>query len=358
MRNRHAMTSAGEGRGDTRALVLVLVVALAAVAVVAAGARAAEAPAAGIFSARLDGSDARSLSGPDTGGAARGPGGRVFYVSAEVSGPPTFWVMNEDGSGQRRLDAAPGDGYFGPAWSPDGRTVAITRWDDSPCAPTSRNCADSLLVLADAESGEERLVLRPRVGRGTGDLSWAPDGSRLVFASELDMDLAASTVETIRPDGTGRRVLVRLPAGDYPGIDAVAWSPRGDRIAYDRGGWLYLVRPQGGASTRLVRGRRPVWSPNGRRLAFQSWRDDSIGVVDIATRRTSVIGRADEASHPTWSPDGARIAFEARTRGVSRIAVVRSLDARRLHTWRPRGDVQSLFFSRDGTRLLYSLGRS
>ena len=81
-------------------------------------------------------------------------------------------------------------------------------------------------------------------------------------------------------------------------------------------------------------------------------------IVDVATRRTRVLGHADEVSLPTWSADGARVAFEARTRGVSTIAVVRTSDARRLHTWQPRGDVQSLFFSRNGARLLYSLGSS
>jgi hypothetical protein len=43
---------------------------------------------------------------------------------------------------------------------------------------------------------------------------------------------------------------------------------------------------------------------------------------------------------------------------VSTIAVVRISDGRRLHTWRPGGDLHSLFFTRDGTRLVYSRSAS
>jgi Tol biopolymer transport system component len=321
-----------------------LLIALLAVAV-AAAAGAQPAPGFEIVSAGLDGSDARSLSASDAGGAVRGPGRSVFFVRAGDDGRGAFWVMNEDGTDQRQLGARPSAEYYGSMWSPDGRTVGVTRRDGSALA----------LVLVDAETGAERLVLRSR-DRGVGWLSWAPDGSRLAFASELDRDRAARALETVRPDGSGRRVLVRLPAGGPPGIHGIAWSPRGDRIAYDRDRWLSLVRPQGGASARLVRGYSPVWSPDGRSLLFRSRPGDSIGIVDVATRRTRVLGRAAEAGGATWSPDGRRVAFMFRPRnsGVWSIAVVRVSDGRRLHTWSPGSDVHSLFFSRDGTRLVYS----
>jgi Tol biopolymer transport system component len=338
------------------------IVLVAALVVVFAGAAAgaAEAPIAEIVSARLDGTGARSLSATDAGGAIRGPGRTLFFVRTDDAGRGAFWVVNEDGSGLRQLGAQPGDGDWGPVWSPDGRTVVVNRWDDSPCAPTwHKSCAESVLALVDAETGAERLVVRTRNG-GAGWSSWAPDGSRLALAGELDSDRAAHAIEVIRPDGSGRRVVVRLPAGASPGIHSIAWSPRGDRIAYDRVRWLYLVRPQGGASTRLVRGHRPVWSPKGRSLLFSTWGERTIGIVDVASRRTRVLARANELRGATWSPDGARVAFLLRPRNsdVWHVAVVRASDGRRLHTWQPGRDVHSLFFSRDGTRLLYSRSTS
>lgn len=322
-----------------------LVISLLAVAVAAAAARAQTAPDFEIVSARLDGGDVRSLGHSDALGAVRGPGRRLFFVARGDDGRGAFWVMNEDGSEPRQLGAKPGgEGSYGPMWSPDGRTVGITRWEGSA----------SVLVLLDAETGAERLVVRAR-DRGAGWLSWAPGASRFAFASELDSDRAAHALETIGSDGRGRRVIVRLPAGT-PGLHGIAWSPRGDRIAYDRGRWLYVVRPQGGASTRLVRGYAPVWSPEGRRLLFRSASGDRIGMVDVATGRTRVLARAAEAWGARWSPDGRRVAFLVRpwNTGVWSVAVVRVSDGRRLHTWQPGREVNSLFFTRNGTRLVYS----
>lgn len=336
----------------TLRLLLVLLLLAAVVAAAAGTAARADAEVAEIVTARLDGSNAQSLSGSDALGAMRGPGRRIFLVRAGNDGRGAFWVMNEDGSGLRQLGARPSGSDHAPLWSPDGRTVGITRWEELPCMPTS-GCGAPVLVLVDAETGADRLVLRPRDG-GAGWLSWAPDGSRVALATKLNSDRAAVTIETIRPDGSGRRVLVRVPAS-APGIDDVVWSPRGDRFAYDRQGWLYLVRSQGGASTRVVRGRTPVWSPQGRRLLFHG-RDETIRVIDLATRRTRVLGRAQEVGAPAWSPDGRRVAFLFRPRNTGQwsIAVVRVSDGRRLHTWYPGRDVSSLFFTRDGARLVFS----
>jgi Tol biopolymer transport system component len=335
---------------------LSLLLLAASVALAAGGASAAEAPVTQIFSAHPDGEDARSLTGPEeaAGGALPAPGGRIAFVRGVFGDAATRWLMNEDGSVQRQLPVAPTDGYFGPAWAPDGRTLAVTRWDDSPCTPSSRNCAISELVLFDVESGAERRVLRSR-GRGIGDFSWSPDGTRLAYAGELNMDLGGHTIETVRSDGTGRRVVLRLlPRGSFPGFSQVTWSPKGDRIAYARGASIWLVRPQGGAGTRLVSGHTPVWSPRGDRLLFVSPREDSVSVVDVATRRVRVLARGPEASLPRWSPDGRRVVLETRVRGVSTLSVVRLSDGRRLHAWRPGGDVTSLFFTRDGSRLVYT----
>jgi Tol biopolymer transport system component len=330
-----------------RSPLLVLIAAATAVAATAAG---AQAPSSQVVSARLDGTDTRVLSpeGQYAGAAVPVPGGRIAYILGGIGA--TFWTMTEDGGEQRKLAAAPGDGEYGPAWSPDGRTLAVSNWDHSPCTPSLRNCAVSELSLVDVESGAVRRSLRSR-GRGVGSLSWSPDGSRLAYLGELDMDLTAHTVETVRSDGAGRRVLVRLPREL---LWDVAWSPRGDRIAYGRGGWIWVVRAEGGAGTRLVRGSAPVWSPRGDKLLFRSPRENSVGVVTVATRHTRVLAQGAELSLPSWSSDGRRIALEIRARGSSTLAVVRAADGRRLHTWAPGGDVRSLFFSRDGERLVYT----
>ena len=53
----------------------------------------------------------------------------VFTKWNDVDGD-TIWIMNADGSGQRRLIAKPAgaDDYY-PAWSPDGKKIVFTRYD-------------------------------------------------------------------------------------------------------------------------------------------------------------------------------------------------------------------------------------
>ena len=77
-----------------RPLLPVLLVTAVVAALAGTAARAAEAPVAEIVSARLDGSDARSLGGADALGAVRGPGRRLFFVRAGADGRGAFWVVN------------------------------------------------------------------------------------------------------------------------------------------------------------------------------------------------------------------------------------------------------------------------
>ena len=102
-------------------------------------------------------------------GAAWSPDGRKIAIVGNPMFPPpagtpyTFaskiYVMNADGSGQRRLTGGTADFEESPAWSPDGRKIAFVR--------------DGVYVVNADGSGERRLTRIRAAFRG---LAWSPDG--------------------------------------------------------------------------------------------------------------------------------------------------------------------------------------
>jgi tricorn protease len=103
-----------------------------------------------------------------------------------------------------------------------------------------------------------------------------------------------------------------------------ALSPDASEIAFVSGGDIWTVRATGGEARLLVShpdyDSRPVYSPDGRYLAFSSTRSGNgdVYVLNIATgelRRLTFDDSADEVS--AWSGDGKYIYFSSASRDIA-----------------------------------------
>jgi len=279
------------------------------------------------------------------------PDGKVLAFSESQADKTHTWIalLSLVDSTTRRL-TSPSDQEldYGPAFSPDGSTVAFVRGIVAGVV--------SDLYVVPLTGGEPKRLTFDRHPIADQP-SWSPDGREIVFSSARGGLFSLWRVSA--SGGTPRPVA---------GVGVVAFSPSisatGNQLVYQQvlsknSIWRVNLRdekhPQGPAAPVISEkgsNGRPHFSPDGKRIAFESnrlgypeiWVCDSDG--SNCGQLTSLLGTAGAAR---WSPDGHYIAFEFRPKGHSEIYLleVRGGMPRLLATL-PGADNGGPNWSRDG----------
>lgn len=209
-------------------------------------------------------------------------GSRILFVSAH-EGNHEIYVMNADGSNLHNLTNDPLYDSE-PAWSPDGSRIAFLRIG----GPTDYypSWGRHVLMVMNAD-GSQPVELSASGGNRYAHPGWTPDGLTITYESAFRM--MPPRILAINADGTGVRVLISLSLMDGGSLDPV-WSPDGRMLAYIRHHPWSQHGPTSDASPRIR-----LANPDGTYRPLYT-RDDA---------RPPTF----QESSPSWSPDSKKIAF-------------------------------------------------
>ncbi|MFL5799508.1 MAG: hypothetical protein ACJ77A_16440 [Actinomycetota bacterium] len=269
----------------------------------------------------LDGTLQAGVAGlpPDAEGLTVAPDGRSIAFWDYRPGFVRVGTMGIDGTGARFL-ARVGWGDVrptasAPAWSPDASMIAFAAHGD--------------IYVVDADGSHLHRVTS---GAGVDQWpNWSPDGSTIAFSDSgrvaLD-DAGFSPTQEIWTVPAAGGVPTRL-THNRVNDDMPAYSPDGSKIALTRnvsseGGSLWIMAADGRDARRIPGQPRgpnwtPRWSPDGSRIAFQTYDRtmrggvyDSLSTIRVMDLSTGAFARlpgevrADQNA-PSWLPSGTAL---------------------------------------------------
>jgi WD40-like Beta Propeller Repeat len=219
----------------------------------------------------------------------------VAVATSGSGGPVTYALLVDDATGT----VVPATGTASlTGFEPGEHTVALNSLS-SACTLSGSNPRKVTVTAGSASRDTARTTFLVAC---TGPSALA--SVRIVFAKAAG---GTSFLYSMNLDGSDLRELVE---GSAPSV-----SPDGSRIAFDRGGEIYLMNVDQTDVHRIaIEGQGATWSSDGARIAYAgTGADRAIYVVAAdgggAPIRLSGPTTEDTDYQPAWSPDGRQIAF-------------------------------------------------
>ncbi len=272
------------------------------------------------------------------------PDSRRIRVTVDVAGGSKIWELNADGSNPHRLalDWPDHEDQTHGQWTRDGKhfifmsqrggannlyeliqppwfefwkkasAVRLTGGQIEVVAATPSRDNDGLFIIGRNaqgamhvyDPGQKRFV--PFLdGLAASDFQISPDKQWMAYRSYPQSHLWRSKL-----DGSEK-----LELTDFP-VFMPRWSPDSSWIVFSDFDEIERVSVDGGRPEKLTTEHKvevaPVWWPDGKSIAFNDFPMPNefrgIKILDLATRKVSVMPGSEGFYVPSWSPDGKYMA--------------------------------------------------
>lgn len=182
---------------------------------------------------------------------------------------------------------------IGGVWSPHGKVMAATL--------SSEGGNPDIYLMGEDGKGTKRLT-----DHWASDVSptWSPDATHIAFVSDRG---GSPNVYVLELGGKEAKRVTFDSNGAGKDNQSPSWSPRGDRIAFQSrmgGAWQILTMKPDGSEVRQLTAQGnnedPVWSPDGRLLAFIH--DGKVWVMEADGTNARQVVAGGASSNVSWSP--------------------------------------------------------